>query len=438
MTASKTTRIDTGRAAWTMVLAVCFGWSLARASIGAPPADTGIEKKDLPKQRTEIQTILRAAKIPADQAKLFDSYFNDYLLEQFVKPWPGLPRIYSYSLDELPRLRQSLKNLLTLAKSGEAHDRLNALIYDKITSEIIKGNYKEHDAAVKYNALLLLGDLNEDDEPGKPKPWAKPFPLLLKVLQSARKDYMKTAALVGIERYAAAGAIPAASMADLTKLLVDLVNQEDPPAGRDPAAHQYLRRCAGEILALIGSPGPDNSVVKALASVAADPKARPTFRCEMAQYLGQLKYPPATKVDLQQLANSLGHQAVEICKQELDAAKAASRAPDRRMIVYALYSAKEAVGGSDGKSGLVAAAAGAPAQKFVGSLYAKLKSLHAKFDGSDKDDDLDDDLVDTEVSAKINDLDGMLGTPDSDTSGKQEQLTAAERKKEAKAAAPKQ
>ncbi len=421
LAALKRLRIDPGHAAFAVVLVICLGWSLATATCRAE--DQAIDKKELPKKKSDIQAILRAGSIAPADAALFDKFFNEFLLEQFVKPWPNMRGPFAYSLDDLPKLRRDIKNLLLLAKSGPAHDRVNALVYD-VLAKVLRSSYPDHEAAIKYNALLLLGDLNEDDQPGKPKPWSKPFPVLLKVVQSPKfKDYMKTAALVGIERYAVLGAIPADNVADVTKVLVDLVNQQDPPAGRDPAAHQYLRRCAGEILAFIGRPGPGNCVVKALENVAVDPKARPTLRCEMAQFLGQLKYPPAAKVDLQQLANGLGHQTIEVCKQELDAAKAANRAPRRRMIVYSLASTMVAVGGNDGKGGLKSSASGTTAE-FIGSLYAKVKLLHSECESSDSADGLLDTEA-VEISAKLDDLERVLAPK---TAAKPEPLMAAERK----------
>ena len=151
-------------------------------------------------------------------------------------------------------------------------------------------------------------------------------------------------------RHASLGGIPKEKTAPLIEALLKVVNQQEPPGGRDPAAHQFIRRKAAEVLATIGSVGPNNSVVKAFQAIAADPDTRPGLRCDMIQFLGQLKYPAAAKVDLQRLANSIGHDAVEICKQELSAAKAANRPPSRQLVVYALFSAKDGLGAPTAKA----------------------------------------------------------------------------------------
>jgi hypothetical protein len=423
LTDPRPARIDLLDGLGTAVFTFALGWALALPLV----ADAaGKIDKALPNKKNEIQAMLRAGNIqPADEA-LFDSYFNDFLLEQFVNPWPGLPKIFTYSLDDLPRLRKDIKNFLNLDKTGTAYKHLNDLILKKITKKggLLGVTHPDHDAAIKYNALLLLGDLNEIDASGKPKPWATPFPTLLLAATSPKaKDYMKVAAMVGIERYAAFGAIPQAKTSAVIDAMVALVNLQDPPANRDPAVHQYLRRSAGQILAYIGSPGPNNSVVKAFEKVVADPKTRPTMRCEMALFLGQIKYPQPVKVDLQQLANSLGHETVEVCRQEIDTAKAANRAPSRRILLYAALTAKEALGGSDSKGGLNAAAAGAPAQKFIGSLYGKVKALQIECESSDTDTLVDAEVG--EVNAKLADLESVLAAK---AAPKAEPVAAADRK----------
>jgi len=415
LTGSGTSRNDCFRAVRLLALAIALGPLFASPfAVAAPPAKSGRPAPkpvdmDLPGKSNEIKSILRTGKIdPADQ-ELFDNYFNNFLFEQFTNPWQGMKQaVYRYSLDDLPRLCKDLRNFLLLDKSGSAYKHLNDLVLKKC-GELVKGQYPSHDAAIKVNAVLLLGELNETDESGKPKPWAKPFGALVGIMVgSAQKypDHLKAAAMVGIERYAAAGAIPADSSKKVIDALVALVNQQVPPAGRDSEVHQFMRRNAGQILAHIGNPGPDNSVVKALEKSAADPKMRPTLRCEMALFIGQLKIPPATKIDMQGLANAVGHEAVDVCKQELDSAKTANRPPSRRILLLALLTAKEALVGGDSKSGLTAATAGAPAQKFIGNLYGKVKAMQTECESSDTDTLVDAEV--TEINAKLADLESSL------------------------------
>ncbi len=329
--------------------------------------------------------------ISGDQEKAFDTYFEKFF-QQFEKPGRG------NLLDDLPRLRKDLKGYFREARNRDACTRLTDLTL-KNTKRFLREKYedvaalKDYDAAIKINAMLILAELNEPDGT---TPSTKAFPILLGALK-ASKDYYKEAALIGLDRYAKA--TPPASAADLTRQLLDLVNQKQPPAGRNSEAHDYMRRSAARVLTSMGSPGPDNSVVQAFGAIVADPNARLTLRCEVAQFIGQLKYPSAAKVDFQSLANTLGHQAVDLCLNELDAAKSEKRLPSRRRIVYALASSKDAL------SGLQAPAADTSAKKFVSDLYAKLRTIHGDIDSPD----LTNESVDAEVSTKIKELQSILG-----------------------------
>jgi hypothetical protein len=327
--------------------------------------------------------------IPGEKQRAFDTYFEKFF-QQFEKPVRG------NGLDDLPRLRKDLKGYFREARNREANTQLADLTM-KNAKRFLREKYQaEHDAAIKINAMLIIAELNDLDG-NKPSP--KALPILLNAFSKAPKDYFKVAALVGLDRYAAANAIPPASAAELSKQLLDLVNQKQPPAGRTSAAHDYMRRSATRVLTSMGSPGPNNAVVQAFEAIVADPSARLMLRCEIAQFIGQLKYTSAAKVDFQALANTLGHQAADICLSELDAAKTEKRPPSRRRIVYALSSSKDAL------SGLQAPAADTPAKKFVSDLYAKLKIIHGDIDSPD----LTDESVDAEVTVKIKDLQSILG-----------------------------
>ncbi len=166
----------------------------------------------------------------------------------------------------------------------------------------------------------------------------------------------------------------------------------------------------------LGSPGADNSVVKAFEAIIADPDARPSLRCEVAQFLGQLKYPPSAKLDFQSLAGDLGYQSVEICKHEIDAAKVAKRVPSRKLLVHAAYSSMVGLEGSDAKSGLWAAAAGTDNQQAIDGVRSKLKSLLASIE--DKDEVPDDTLASV-AGGKLSELESALPPRKAGKSGKE-------------------
>jgi len=145
------------------------------------------------------------------------------------------------------------------------------------------------------------------------------------------------------------------------------------------------------------STGPGNNVVKAFEDIAADSKARPTLRCEIARYIGALTYPPEAKVDLQRLANILGHQTVEICRQELDRSKDKGDA-SRRLVLYVLDSSNE------GLQKLSNSADG-DAKKFIYDLKKKVETLFQDLDNTEKTPDGD---VASRVLTEITNIEGTL------------------------------
>ena len=337
------------------------------------------QKGGLSAKTSEVKKMLRDKELT--DAALFETYFRTFFLKQFVTP-----TIPGFSLDDLHRVRSQLRIFLNGGKDGPPHERLNELIYEQLTKVVTsRENYGEYDSAIRYNAILTLGELNETDPDGKP--WAKPLDtFLVRVMTSKAKDYLKVGALVGIERYAAAKAISPAKRAEISKVMFDLVQQKEPPDGRDPAVHVWMRRSAAQILVSLDALGPDNSVVQALTTILMNPQARPTFRCEVAQLLGELKYPVNAKVDYQAIANYVGHETLELCKREIDSAKADNRPPSKKMLAYVLSSASLGLEGNDGKGGLWAAAAATPDnQKFIDTLRGKVKSLSTTLASSDSD-----------------------------------------------------
>ena len=252
---------------------------------------------------------------------------------------------------------------------------------------------------------MILGEIDTAADGGKPLPEAQK--LLLAVVQAGRfPDGMVVAAMIGLERHAAAGAIPAASAAPLTKYLLKLLNTPDPPAGRTADAHDWLRRNAAQVLAAMGSPGPDNSVLTAFEQIIADPKTRPLLRCDIAECLGRLKYPANAKINSQELASLLGHQAADTCQHELDASVAEKRVPSRGLPAYALNSSLHGLEGGDGRSGLLTITpSGSEGRTQIDSIRSKIKSLHTALENPD---DLKDEDLFADFGPLVGELQGIL------------------------------
>ena len=379
--ASGTPRLPLVRTALTLVLLAVLGWTFGVATVWAQKAG---DAKGLTK--AEVMAILRNRDVPTAQKADFENYFEKDFLLLFASADPPADRFF--------KARSQLKIYLNTGRSGQAHDELNRMTLAKMVA-IIRDPKAPN--AAKINAVIVIGELNDVDEPGKSKPLPEAFQWLWMVTHSPKaKDELKIVAMLGLDRFAAAGTLQKKD--EVAKLMLALVKQKDPPPKRSPDGHNWMRRQAAAILVKMGGGAANTEVVNAIAAIAADPMARPTMRCEMAQLIGQSKPTPAAKVDVQSLTGSLGHLAVDICSAELDQAQQEKRDLKMRLIMYTLYSVREALGG------LQAAAADTPHKKLVGDLYTKIKTIHAELD----DPELSTNTMAADVAKKIKELQGML------------------------------
>ncbi len=338
-------------------------------------------------EKANINRILRGGNPTGADAALFDQYFGLFF-RQFIDNKAGPETLHT--------ARKDLQIFLRMGKTGPAYDKLIGMATKGLRQVAGSANFTP---AARVNAVLTLGSLNESEPGGKPL--ASELAVLKFIVESQDfsrfPDSTKIAAMVGLERYAREGAIPPAQQAAITELMLATLGQEAPPDHRTAEGHTWMRRSAAQVLGAMGHPGPNNSVVAAFEKIIADPGARASFRCEMAQCLGKLKYPKDAQIDYPALANLLGHQTVEICQGELEAAKNSGRTPSRSMIVYALASTLQGLEGPTGRTGLVAASTGTPAQPLIAELRKRIK------DASDLMQD-EDEVASAQIAAKVNEL----------------------------------
>ncbi len=331
----------------------------------------------------EMRKIIGAPDRPTDaDTKTINSYLVTDYFSKFTKPADG---------STLAMLRRDYGNMVRGIGKTPGHDLLNQRAHD-YANRVIGGGSRFTPMA-KYNAMLLIADLNESDVPGAIKPYMPALGTMAKCLDIPPESdmaYLKQAALIGVTRLAEERAIPPNALPKVSDSLLKILLDADPPAGRSASAHNFMRRSAARALAAIGSPGPNNQVVTAMRSIMADQNARLTLRCEMAQYIGQLQIPSDAKVDYQDLANLIGHQTLEICEQEIDRALEEKREPSRRILLYALRSA------DTGLSGLSRSAEkNDEAAKFIAKIRSKVSQLHGQLDDVNKtpDSKIEDTLL---------------------------------------------
>jgi hypothetical protein len=263
------------------------------------------------REKTNIQRILRA-QVFSGQEEEFDAYYKNFALARWT-----IPENYA----SLPEYRRELRNDLFAAKSGPPYDRLLRMTLNFMTH--ISG--PEYHPAVRFNAMLALGELNIRENPPGSKDPIVPLPDALKVLLGALKDSdsdaVKVAALVGLLRHATiAAADPQARLAfggEAVPALLDLA-KSSPPPGRSADGHAWMRAMAIDVLAALRLTGADGSIVTTLAGIAGDKNTPMLTRMAAARAIGALDYQGFAQVAPSKIAGPLGQLAVDACSVELN------------------------------------------------------------------------------------------------------------------------
>jgi hypothetical protein len=237
----------------------------------------------------------------------FDNYWN----QQFFAEMTQIDTV-----GDIGKLRDGLLDrALRPASNREAHDRLVKLTFDRMT-KIAADNYHPF---VRYNALLIIGDLSEREptstQPGIP--YKQGFAVLMQALGHDKlPDGLRVAALRGVVRHVEAGGLSAAELASVREAAFGLLTKAA-PAGRSTEAHDFIRRRAADVLGMIGDPGQDNAAFTALSAILADDKASLELRVAAARAVGRMNLVSAGRQDPAPIVRRLGQLAVESYRLEL-------------------------------------------------------------------------------------------------------------------------
>lgn len=411
-----------------IVLAVCtLTANVASAAYKEMPVDPptlrGWRKAMGSPLRSQVILML-AAQVPLNVSD-FDKFFTDQLFPQFTLIKENVVLTHDELLKNnkeggsmLPVCRREfLQQFVNAAKDKTAYDRLTQLTV-KTMSDIATENY--HPLS-RYTAVMVLDNLHEFVDPTvlsreEPKPLAAAFPKLLACLDSI--DVVKVAALNGLKRHVQAG-LDADSRRRLAAALLKMVGDKTADAASTPAAHDWVRRQAIEVLTMLAQadPAANQPIAAACDAILRDGSSSIELSCAAAKALGSLKL---TGLDPAATAFSIGQVAVDAYKAELARAAilheeftppptpqnglggagrgnvpaprpaagglgglpgAVAPAAEEQPFISAqwlkteLTCLQQGLRGADGKGGVVAAASGTPAGQFASDLSAKLDAL---------------------------------------------------------------
>jgi hypothetical protein len=274
---------------------------------------------------TQVNDVLVGKATIADKQTIFDTWFTQYVFAKMTLYTPE-------DLAKIPKDRERfiLKNLMA-ATSPETHKHLVELTLAEM-SKIVN---EEYHPAVRYNAMLIIGELNTTEmvrtgaSPAPPETHVPALQFMLKTLENAKQEeYLRIGALVGINRHAQMEALyknkPAnlrISNADwdrMRKLTLGLVQSKAPQAGRDLKSHNWLRRRAMETMGWLASARPDAELVQEFLKTLRDPKEDRGVRTEAAAAIGIANYSNPVVVKPRETATLLVNFLMEGINSDLD------------------------------------------------------------------------------------------------------------------------
>ncbi|MFN0021229.1 MAG: hypothetical protein ACKVP0_23520 [Pirellulaceae bacterium] len=314
----------------TLLVTASLVWG---AEVGGPPAEgfkvlppnktlsTDIKKKN--EIEGLVLRIIRGDSVTGNET-IFDGYFASYLFPQWTQTTEK-------NLNDLPKQRDRfVKNFLELsAKNSVAHARLVDLTHTKL-SEIAQN--PEFHPAVRYNAILIIGLLNET-EPNRgtgvkqmPEPYIKALTTLMEELKKpGNNEAVRVGALLGVARHlewdnskqAAAAKIPPAMRTEAITELTSIVSTKIPPAGRSVEGQTWLRRRALEALGHANALKVEPEFAKILDDIITDDAEPISLRCTAADVMAHVDYQAPALPPIQASAKKLGYLALYACHSEL-------------------------------------------------------------------------------------------------------------------------
>ncbi|RMF97044.1 MAG: hypothetical protein D6741_10435, partial [Planctomycetota bacterium] len=274
--------------------------------------------ESLKARASDVKRILRDGNYAsvASGQQLIKDYYNKYALPRWT---------HADNRGKLAALRRELigSELGGARNGGQPHDDVVQLAFNTLRNFAVNAQI---DPAVRFNAVLAIGELNAKEKPignQPPVPYQPALPVLMQLFEDANQaDVIRAAALIGLERHVALG-ISDANFRDsqLIPALISTATAATPPAGRDPEVHSWFRARAINVLGMFQSPGSDGSLAAAFINIAGDETESPRVRLAACYALGNLRYAGNTNVDVAAAARAAGKTAYDLVSERVQTAR---------------------------------------------------------------------------------------------------------------------
>jgi hypothetical protein len=250
------------------------------------------------KAKGDRNVALSCFKDPAAYAankQRFDNYFQNYI-------FPSMTRFDPDGLGALAKLKDEILKPTKTGNNTQALQDLTTATFKAMGQIVGKDNPPAH-PAVRYNAVLIMGQLDQKYSDGRtpPEPLAAATKALTTIVDSATTGnrfppVVIFGAVVGLERHAQyKQSLPADAVTAMTAALIKLAAHEDPIQEMDRSSYSWLRLRAANALAKLGTPGDKNSIHDAIVKLASSGKSMDD-RCAAAALLERIDY-KNTKLD---------------------------------------------------------------------------------------------------------------------------------------------
>lgn len=240
------------------------------------------------------------ARFSTDKAKVDDYFAKSY--------FPAMTQAGPKEFESLGKLRYELFNTFLRPATHEAFQQdVTQLAYAFMT-RVVTAKDPPYHPAVRYNAVLVIGMLDQRygveaagaNKPPQPLPDANTF--LVRILGEANKNNpivtpaLVVGSLIGLQRHAQfRQSLTPEAVTAMTDAVLKIATRDEPILEADRETMAWIRVKAAEVLAQLGTVGPDNAIHDALLKLINTSRSLDD-RCLVAAQLPKINYEGA-KVD---------------------------------------------------------------------------------------------------------------------------------------------
>lgn len=301
--------------------------AILAVSICAPAAAQQY-RSDQPDTRAKANSgaVALCVRDPSNYATDKDR-FTDYFQKYY---FPAMTQYGPKDLEGLGSLRYDLFSRYLWKTQGKTiQDDLTKLAFQAM-QQIVVGRNPPYHPAVRYNAMLVIGMLDEqyaidsgaNRRPPKPLPDANKFLVLAAKagIEGKIPPALLVGALIGLERHAQyhESLTPEANQA-MAAVVLTIIDRDEPIQDVDRDVYAWMQLQAANVLANLGTVGEGNRNLDGLMKLIAGGKSL-DVRCEVAGLLPKVKLEGAT-VDGKPLADQLMKLAVDVARDEAKRAR---------------------------------------------------------------------------------------------------------------------